>query len=121
MRTRKLLGYCCLLLLAGSCTESERTPLAGHYYSSYTEDGDTGLYFDDPQTGAIELEYAYRVGVAKGCVVSCGDSGYLFPASANTVAEARRGQIGPLAADGCEQKVLQLTGDSLQLKSLVDF
>ncbi|RZK27379.1 MAG: hypothetical protein EOO63_13535 [Hymenobacter sp.] len=114
--------FCFLLLANGvvSCAESERTSLAGRYYSSYTEDGDTGLYFDDPQTGPIELKYSYAVGVAKGYVVSCGDSCYLFPVAAETVEAARRAQIGPFTWAACKKKVFQLTGDSLELKSLIE-
>jgi hypothetical protein len=124
MKTQKVLLCWCLLVLAGgagSCTEPERTPLVGRYYSSYTEDGDPGLYFDDPQTGLIELKYSYAVGVAKDYVASCGDSCYLFSAVAGTVKAARRAQIGPYTRNACEKKVFQLTGDSLQLRSLIEF
>jgi hypothetical protein len=120
----KGLVYCCLLLLAGSvgsCSEPEKTLLAGRYYTSCTEDGDPGLYFDDPQLGTTELEYASVVGVAKAYVAYCGDSCYLFSTSAITVEAARRSRIGPLTdVAACEQKVFQLTGDSLVIRSLIN-
>lgn len=120
---QNILGYCCLLLLLGSinsCSDPNKMPLAGHYYTTYSEDGDPLLYFDDPQLGPTKLGYTSAVGVAKGYVITVSDSCYILPLHAATAEAARNGQIGPLTEAACEQKVLELTGDSLRLKSLLD-
>jgi hypothetical protein len=126
MRMQKIMGYCCSLLLTGSlggCSESERTPVAGRYYTSYSEDGDPGVYFDDAQQGATELEYASAVGVAKDYVVAHENKNenYLFPVAATTAEAARSARVGPLTDAACKQKLFQLTGDSLRLRSLINF
>ena len=48
-----LLGGCLGLFIGslGGCTDVNKQPLAGRYYITLSEDGDPGLYFDDPQLG----------------------------------------------------------------------
>lgn len=115
---RKLLGYAAFLLLAsssGSCAGSDREPLTGRYFLAQTEDGDPMLYFDDPDQGVVVLASAMATGVGKGYIAACWDSCYIFAATAASSEAARRSRIGPLTEAACQQKVFQLTGDSLQL------
>jgi hypothetical protein len=112
-----LLGSC-LGLLVGSlsgCADVDKHPLAGRYYTTATEDGEPGLYFDDPHLGPTYLKEAISTGVAKSYVVTRWDSCYLFPLAAATAEAARRGRIGPLTEASCKQRIYQLTGDSLHL------
>jgi hypothetical protein len=123
MSLKKTAGYCWLMLLTGSissCSEPERIPLAGHYYSTQSEDGEPRLYFDDPKHGPVYLKDAIATGVTKSYVVACWDSCYLFPVAAATAEAAHRGQIGPFDEAACKQKVLQLTSDSLHLARVLD-
>jgi hypothetical protein len=112
-----LLGSC-LGLLVGSlsgCADVDKHPLAGRYYTTATEDGEPGLYFDDPQLGPTYLKEAVSTGVARTHVVACWDCCYIFPLAAATAEAARRGRIGPLTEAACQQKIVQLIGDSLHL------
>ena len=126
MRMRKRIG--CLLVsvlllcITVSCSDPNKELVAGRYYTTYSEDGDPILYFDYPQLGIIKLDWPSLVGTAKGYVASCGDSCYLFPAAAATAEVARRSRMGPFSnVAACKRKIFQLTGDSLKIKSLIDF
>jgi hypothetical protein len=108
----------CFGLLVGSlsgCADVNKQPLAGRYYTTATEDGEPGLYFDDPQLEPTYLKEAMSTGVTKSYVVTRWDSWYLFPLAAATAEAARRGRIGPLTEASCKQRIYQLTGDSLHL------
>jgi hypothetical protein len=112
-----LLGGCLGLLIGslGGCADVNKQPLAGRYYTTASEDGEPGLYFDDPQLGPIYLQEAMATGVAKGYVVAFWDSCYIFPPAAATAEAARRARIGPLTEASCKQRIYQLTGDSMHL------
>jgi hypothetical protein len=126
MKMRGCIGYLfvsvLLLSSTASCSDLNKELVAGRYYTTYSEDGYPILYFDDPQLGMTKLDWPSRVGTAKGYVASCGDSCYLFSAAAATADAARHSRIGPFPDfAACRRKVFQLTGDSLKMKSLVEF
>jgi hypothetical protein len=126
MKMRRNIGYliASLLLLcsASSCSDPNKELVAGRYYTTYSEDGDPILYFDDPQLGITKLDWPSWVGTAKDYVASCGDSCYLFSAAAATAEAAHRSRIGPFPdVAACERKVFQLTGESLKIRSLINF
>jgi hypothetical protein len=63
------------------------------------------------------------VGTVKGYVASFeggGNDCHLFPADVATAEAARNGQIGPLTDATCKQKVFELIGDSLRIRSLIN-
>lgn len=116
-----LLGGC-LSLLIGSlsgCADVNKQPIAGRYYITVSEDGDPGLYFDDPHLGPTRLQGAVATGVVKSYVVASGDSCYIFPPAMVTAEAARRARIGPLTEASCKQQLYQATGDSLHLTHFV--
>ena len=126
MKAQRYLVYGCFILLAGSvsgCAGPERMLVVGAYYTALTEDGDPRLYFDDPHLGPVELGAPSVVGIAKSYVASYESETNcsLFPVDAATAKAARSGQIGPLTEATCKEKVFELTGDSLRLRSLIDF
>lgn len=116
-----LLGGCLGLLIGSlsACADVNKQPLAGRYYITVSEDGDPGLYFDDPQLGPTRLQGAMATGVAKGYVVASWDSCYIFSPAAASAEAARRARIGPLTEASCQQRIYQLTGDSLHLTRFV--
>jgi hypothetical protein len=109
------------MLVAGgliSCTDPNRQPLAGSYFTTFTEDGDPIFCIDDPQLGSTTLSSVSATGITKGYVAILADSCYLYPVDAITAIGAHRARIGPFTEAGCQQRIMELTGDSLRLKRI---
>ncbi|TGE20169.1 hypothetical protein [Hymenobacter elongatus] len=105
------------ILAVGLLDEDNITHLAGHYYTAGSDNGYALHWYENESTpyGGTLLEPVYDTRMSgKYLVARAGvDFYFLYPLSATSQEDASRQRRGPFLKEELNQKLLQLTADTV--------